>query len=59
MYDPTAGQVMTPLGMGKFVNFDGVTGECVIEMGYKRLVSFDASKCHAINPPMQIKKPLC
>jgi len=48
MYDPTAELIETPLGVGKFVEFDGVKGECVVEMGYGYLVRVDASKCYPL-----------
>ena len=41
---------------GRFVEFNGVTGECVVEIDHQYLVTCDAGKCHAINPPMMARK---
>jgi len=46
VYDPTAGDIQTPDGRGKYVWFDGLKGECIVEMDYMYLVRFDASKCY-------------
>lgn len=45
MYDPTAGMVETPGGIGKFVQFDGSHGVVTVEMDNQRLVFFPAETC--------------
>lgn len=46
MYDVTAGNVKTPLGVGKFVEYIPHKGVVVVEMGNNHLVEFDAKEVY-------------
>lgn len=46
MYDVTAGNVETPLGMGKFVEHIPHRGVVVVVMDNNRLVEFDAKEVY-------------
>ena len=48
MYDHTAGQIKTPSGVGKFVQFDNVSQMVIVEMDYQYLAAFKASECYPI-----------
>lgn len=41
MYDITAGEVMTPDGVGKFVGYKN--GEVLVEMEQRHLVAYDGN----------------
>lgn len=45
IYDPTAGYIDTPGGIGKFVQFDGNHGVVTVEMDNSYLVFFPAESC--------------
>jgi len=47
-YDPTAGMVETPAGVGRYLNFDANTGKVLVEMNYEDLVEFDGSECYPV-----------
>ena len=49
VYDPTAGYIETPGGIGKFVEFDGKNGVVTAEMDNEYLVFYPAEICY-INP---------
>lgn len=44
-YDCTAGYIVTPAGLGKYVDFDSVTGKVTVEIDSMYLVEFDGEKC--------------
>ena len=46
MHDVTAGNVETPLGMGKFVEYIPHRGVVVVEMDNNHLVEFDAKEVY-------------
>ncbi len=45
IYDPTAGYIETPGGLGRFVEFDGNAGVVVVEMDNQYLVFYPAESC--------------
>jgi hypothetical protein len=46
VYDPTAGYIETPGGIGKFVEFDGNCGVVLAEMDNEYLVFYPAEICY-------------
>jgi hypothetical protein len=46
MYDVTAGNVETPLGMGKFVEYIPHRGVVVVKMDNNYLMEFDAKEVY-------------
>ena len=46
VYDPTAGYIETPGGMGKFVEYVGNCGVVTVEMDYQYLVLYPAENCY-------------
>lgn len=46
IFDPTAGMIETPGGIGKFVEFDGKSGVVTVEMDNSYLVFFPAESCY-------------
>jgi len=46
VYDPTAGYIETPGGMGKFVEYDGNCGVVTVEMDNQYLVFYPAENCY-------------
>ena len=45
-YDPTAGNVITPEGVGKYIRHDTATGMVQIEFDYAYRKWFDVSQCY-------------
>jgi len=45
IFDPTAGMIETPGGIGKFVEFDGNVGVVTVEMDNRYLVFYPAENC--------------
>lgn len=45
IFDPTAGMIETPGGIGKFVEFDGNVGVVTVEMDNQYLVFYPAENC--------------
>jgi hypothetical protein len=45
IFDPTAGFVETPGGVGKFVEYDGNVGVVAVEMDNQYLVFYPAGDC--------------
>jgi hypothetical protein len=45
IFDPTAGMIETPGGIGKFVEFDGNAGVVTVEMDNRYLVFYPAENC--------------
>jgi hypothetical protein len=46
MYDPTAHDITTPDGEGKYVEFNPTTGMVTVEMDHRYLVEFDGKDCY-------------
>jgi hypothetical protein len=46
MYDYTAGNVQTPVGVGKFVEFEGCTGKVLVEFDYSYVAWFDGEEVY-------------
>ncbi len=46
VYDPTAGMIETPGGMGKFVEYDGNCGVVTVEMDNGCLFFYPAELCY-------------
>lgn len=44
-YDPTAGWLDTPGGLGKFVYYDSTTGTVYVEMDCSYIVAYPAEQC--------------
>lgn len=45
IYDPTAGMVETPAGVGRYVEFDGKSGVVTVEMDNSYLAFFPGEDC--------------
>lgn len=45
IYDPTAHDIETPAGIGKFIEYDGNTKTVLAEMDNMYLVYFPAEEC--------------
>ena len=41
-YDPSAGEVRTPQGKGKFIEYLGATQQVVVEIDYRNILVFPA-----------------
>lgn len=50
IYDATAGRIKTPGGVGKYVEHIPHTGEVVVEMDDRHLVTFPGATCYVKKP---------
>ena len=46
LYDPTAGYIETPDGVGRFIEFDGCNKTVTVEMDNMYLVQYPAKDCY-------------
>lgn len=49
LYDPTAGYIETPGGVGRFVEYDGATQTVMVEMDNMFLVQYPATVCFLVD----------
>jgi len=47
-YDPTAGWLDTPGGLGKFVYYDSTTSTVYVEMDCSYIVAYPAEQCFIV-----------
>lgn len=57
IFDPTAGYIDTPGGIGKFIEYDGKNGVVTVRLN-NRLVMFPGSECYIGGQMMEISKQL-
>lgn len=53
-YDPTAGRILTPGGVGKFVAWDPARKTVLVEMDYFYLVEYPGDRCYIL--PEEVSK---